>query len=494
MWKTWSIIEKGNDRKGSHPCLSPALDWGKILTQNLRTLRSSRYHANPHWWKKTQMCTLFPRLMALDQLLSIFLRDIGPARGVWLHLPCICSGSSWVSVACRHEIVFVCHLLKHFCMFIEFRMSATSWELVIAHQKPVFTASAEGYSLLPCRVVWAKGWVRTGCSDSQAMVRVKRGVVSSLPLRVHTLQRAVPRVCADRSSCGQLSGTKGHGENWWEQGGWGVLCWGSLCGSCLFCEGASLRPLPRVCSPLGKRWPLLPQWPQSQLPFGKCSSLAPLFWGLSLGSKIMLVFPYGSCPWLIMPVDHSQPTWAPGHWCCCISLQCCDCCTKAAPLSRTLWQILCCLIAQLWGNSSAEAVKLHWQEIRAGLVSLGENHLPWLLTGVVHCWAGLASSAHTSWGALPFQALSVTKGYFLPQLPHTCASALFLWYQGESLGFPTWWSHTLEWGVWCLRCCTPSLQSDGGRKAEKEMSLRLCQHKHSWVWLKKKKNQTYDIV
>lgn len=240
-------------------------------------------------------------------------------------------------------------------------------------------------------------------------------------------------------------------------------------------------------SPPGKRWSLLPQWPQSQLPFGKYSSLAPLFWGLSLGSKIMPVFPYCSCPWLIIPVDHSQSTWGPGHWCCCISLQCCGCCTKAAPLDRSLWQILCCLIAQLWANSSVEAVKLHWQEIRAGLVSLGENHMPWLLTGVVHCWAGLASSAHTSWGALPFQALSVTKGYFLPQIPHTCTSALFLWYQGESFVFPTWWSHTLEWGMWCLRCCTPSLLSDGGRKAEKEMSLRLCQHKHSWVWFKKKK-------
>lgn len=55
------------------------------------------------------------------------------------------------------------------------------------------------------------------------------------------------------------------------------------------------------------------------------------------GSKVVPEFSCCSCPDSSCQWITSQPTWAPRHWCCCISLQCCGWCTKAAPLGRSLW-------------------------------------------------------------------------------------------------------------------------------------------------------------
>lgn len=152
------------------------------------------------------------------QLLSTFLRD-RPCQGSLAAFPpayaLVPSGSQWPE---GMRLYVLCHILKNFYMFIQFRVSAISWELVITHQKPVFTASAKECTLHHWRVMWAKEWVRTGCSDSQAMVIVKCGWVSSPSLCVHTLQRAVLRVCGGEK---QLWSALRNGGNWWAQEEWG---------------------------------------------------------------------------------------------------------------------------------------------------------------------------------------------------------------------------------------------------------------------------------
>lgn len=123
--------------------------------------------------------------------------------------------------------------------------------------------------LNPWRAVWAKGWVRTGCSASQAMVRVKCGAVSSF---YSSLCTPCSELCSgfvvERSSCGQLSGA-------WQREDVGScagvhsaavaslvvqrylqrllhMCSyrsGSGLPPTLMCRGTTKRPLTRACSP-----------------------------------------------------------------------------------------------------------------------------------------------------------------------------------------------------------------------------------------------------
>lgn len=125
-----------------------------------------------------------------------------------------------------------------------------------------------------------------------------------------------PGFAVGRSSWGQLLGKEGHGESWRAQGGRGVSCQGSLCSGRLFSgvnaltetsshmqlstdvgyghpwlwrAKALLRDLSLGCvNRQGERWLPLPWWPQSQLLFGKHSSLSPLSCGLSTGLAIRL--------------------------------------------------------------------------------------------------------------------------------------------------------------------------------------------------------------
>lgn len=165
------------------------------------------------------------------------------------------------------------------------------------------------------------------------MDRVKCGAVPSLSLSVHTCSELcsgfVWREAAVASSQGQrgMARTGGCREDQGSSPGVHSAAVTSLVSQL---PEASHQGVPTTREKDGS---LLPEWPQSQLPFGKCSSLASLSWGLSLGSKMMPEFSYCSCPWLIMPVNHSLPldTGAAA------SLQCCGWCTKAAPPGRSLW-------------------------------------------------------------------------------------------------------------------------------------------------------------
>lgn len=127
MWKIQSIAKKGNGQEELPPMPFLDLDWGKILTQKLRTLRRRRYWANPHWWKNTKMCTLIPRLME-DRPTPVL---ISQEQALPEESSCVCpafplvpSGSQWPE---GMRLCVLCQILKHFCMFIQFRVSAISF-------------------------------------------------------------------------------------------------------------------------------------------------------------------------------------------------------------------------------------------------------------------------------------------------------------------------------------------------------------------------------
>lgn len=127
-------------------------------------------------------------------------------------------------------------------------------------------------------------------------------------------------------------------EAWRELAGTGRrrgLFWGSLYSSCLFSEATTPRPLTRVCSPPGRK----------MVTTATVATKSVSTWEVQqFGTSILRVEPwqqdYARVFILLLLLTHHASGSFPahlGHWCCCISLQWCSWCTKAAPLGRSLW-------------------------------------------------------------------------------------------------------------------------------------------------------------